>query len=98
MQGPRSFWRCMALLPLYLLSGIVLLEALVVGSWSDQTAAAWVLLIGALALAATATAAVVATRRRIAIRRWIFVYIAILAGTLALVIVSWLVTDALRNS
>jgi hypothetical protein len=97
-ERPWSGWLFFALLPLYVLAAIVLLEALVVGSWSDQAVAAWLLLFGALGLGGMATAAVVAARAGRVIRRWILGYVGVLAATLTLVVVSWMVTNALNKT
>jgi hypothetical protein len=95
-RGTRRLY--FALLPLYLLAAVVLLEALVIGSFSIQTVAASILFLGGLVLGGMAAAAVVAAKRGRAVRRWLLGYAAILAATLTLAVVSWIVTDALRSA
>ena len=96
-KRPRSLRFLLALLPLYLLAAAALAEAFVVGSWSDQAVAAWLLVIGAVGLGGMATAAVIAARAGRVIRRWLLGYVGVLATTLILVVGSWMTTNALHR-
>ena len=82
---------------LVLCGAVMLLLALVLGSWSDQAFAAYALALGAIGVWALAIATGYSARRGNPIVPWFLRSLAAIAATVLVVVISWMVTDSNRR-
>jgi hypothetical protein len=89
-----SGWRCLYLAPLFFFTIYVGGLGLVLGSWSIQWFAAYVLLLGALVLLGMIGGAAYAISVGRPMRPWMLRYLVTLVAMVVASVVSWIITDA----
>ena len=89
-----SGWRCLCLVPLFFFTAYLAGLGLVLGSWSIQWFAAYVLFFGALVLLGMIGGAAYAIRVRRSMRPWMLRYLVTFIVMVAASVISWIITDA----
>ena len=90
-----SGWRCLYLAPLFFFTVYLAGLGLVLGSWSIQWFAAYVLLFGAVVLLGMIGGAAYAISVGRSMRPWMLRYLVTFIAMVAASVISWIITDAI---